>query len=67
MKISYIVRDARRYQVGPAWAADRVDIPYYRGLMEKAWKEIAYALTWDKTGGEPGWEAQKELSGIPVP
>jgi DNA polymerase I len=67
MKISYIVRDARRYQVGPAWAADRVDIPYYRGLMEKAWKEIAYAFTWDKTGGEPGWEAQKELSGIPVP
>jgi DNA polymerase, archaea type len=44
MKIRYIVRDARRYRVDPEWEADTFDIPYYRGLMEKAWKEIAYAF-----------------------
>jgi hypothetical protein len=38
------------------------DIPYYRGLMEKAWKEIAYAFVWGKNPAKQGWEAQKELS-----
>jgi hypothetical protein len=44
-KISYVVRDARKYQVDPAWNAGSFDVFYYRGLLEKAWKEIAYAFT----------------------
>jgi DNA polymerase, archaea type len=61
MMIRYIVRDAHRYQVDPEWAAKDVDIPYYRGLMEKAWKEIAYAFVWGIHTAERGWDAQKEL------
>lgn len=62
MKISYIVRDARRYQVDPDWAAGTFDIPYYRSLMEKAWSDIAYAFG----GGvkQPEWEVQKELAAL---
>ena len=45
MKISYVVRDARKYQVDPAWDAGSFDCSYYRGLLEKAWKEISYAFT----------------------
>jgi DNA polymerase, archaea type len=63
MKIRYVVRDARRYQVDPEWAADRFDIHWYLGLMEKAWKEIAYAFIWGRAGGERGWESQKKLAG----
>jgi DNA polymerase, archaea type len=63
MKIRYVVRDARRYQVDPDWVAGSFDLPYYRGLMEKAWKEIAYAFAVEKSGGVRGWDAQKELSG----
>ena len=61
MKISYVVRDARTYRVDPEWAAERFDLLYYRGLLEKAWKEISYAFRWDghATCGE--WKAQKEL------
>jgi DNA polymerase, archaea type len=44
MKIGYVVRDARRYRVDLSWEAETFDIPYYAGLMEKAWKEIAYAF-----------------------
>jgi len=49
MKIKYVVTDARRYQVAPAWYADSFDLPFYRGLIEKAWTEIACAFT----GGIP--------------
>jgi DNA polymerase I len=61
MKISYVVRDARTYRVDPEWAAERVDLFYYRGLLDKAWKEISYAFRWDgyDTCGE--WKAQKDL------
>jgi hypothetical protein len=61
MKISYVVRDARTYCVDPEWAAERFDLPYYRGLLDKAWKEVAYAFSWtgQETGG--GQKAQKEL------
>jgi DNA polymerase I len=45
MKIAYVVRDAHRYQVDPVWEAGAFDAAYYRGLMEKAVKEIAYAVT----------------------
>jgi DNA polymerase I len=45
MKISYVVRDAAKYQVDPAWSAGSFDVRYYRGLLDKAWAEIAYAFT----------------------
>jgi DNA polymerase I len=62
MKISYVVRDARSYRVDPEWAAERFDLSYYRGLLDKAWKEISYAFRWDghDTCGE--WNEQKDLA-----
>ena len=44
MKIKYVVTDARRYQVKPEWVADSFDLPFYRGLIEKAWAEISFAF-----------------------
>jgi DNA polymerase I len=44
MKIRYVVTDARRYQVAPAGYADSFDLPFYRGLIDKAWTEIAFAF-----------------------
>jgi DNA polymerase I len=44
MKIRYVVRDARTYQVDPAWDAECFDIAYYRELLDRAWSEIAYAF-----------------------
>jgi hypothetical protein len=38
------VTDARRYQVEPEWNAAAFDHHYYRDLLEKAWKEIAFAF-----------------------
>jgi DNA polymerase I len=45
MKISYVVRDARKYLADPVWSAESFDVPYYRELLEKAWGEISYAFT----------------------
>jgi len=61
MKISYVVRDARTYRVDPEWAAERFDLPYYRGLLDKAWKEISYAFRWEGNDSCSEWKAQKEL------
>jgi len=44
MKIEYVVADAKRYCVEPAWNAKTFDAAYYRGLLEKAYGEIAYAF-----------------------
>jgi DNA polymerase I len=44
MKIRYVVTDARRYQVEPEWNAAAFDLHYYCDLLEKAWKEIAFAF-----------------------
>lgn len=44
MKLRYVVIDARRYRVEPAWCATTFDVPFYRGLVEKAWGEIAYVF-----------------------
>ena len=44
MKIRYIVTDSKRYQVKPEWVADSFDLPFYRGLMDKAWAEISFAF-----------------------
>lgn len=56
MKIRYVVRDARTYQVDPAWNADRFDIPYYRELLDRAWAEITYAF---RAGRAAGRERQE--------
>ncbi len=61
MKISYVVRDARTYRVDPEWAAERFDLAYYRGLLDKAWNEISYAFRWDGHDSCGEWKAQKEL------
>jgi DNA polymerase I len=61
MKIGYVVRDAHTYQVDPGWEADRFDLPYYRGLLDRAWNEISYAFHWDGHGTCGQWRAQKEL------
>jgi DNA polymerase I len=50
MKIQYVVRDARRYQVDPVWAAVSGDPVFYRNLLEKAWGEIAFAVGGDISG-----------------
>jgi DNA polymerase I len=42
MEICYVVRDAKRYFVDTEWDASVADIPYYRGLIDKAWGEIAF-------------------------
>ena len=36
MKIQYVVTDARRYCVEPAWCETTFDISFYRGLTDKA-------------------------------
>ena len=51
MKIKYVVTDARRYQVAPAWYADSFDLPFYRGLIDKAWTEIEFAFM--------GWKSER--------
>jgi DNA polymerase I len=61
MKISYVVRDARSYRVDPGWAAEQVDLPYYRGLLDKAWREISYAFRWDGQESCGEWKVQKDL------
>ena len=61
MKINYVVRDARTYQVDPEWAAERFDLSYYRGLLDKAWKEISYGFRWDGNDTCGEWKAQKDL------
>jgi DNA polymerase I len=45
MKIQYVVTDARRYQVEPAWCAKSFDLGYYRELVNKVWKEIYFAFS----------------------
>jgi DNA polymerase I len=45
MKIQYVVKDARRYQVDPVWSADSIDVAFYRNLIDKAWVEISFAFT----------------------
>jgi DNA polymerase I len=44
MKISYVVRDAKRYFVDTEWDASVIDARFYRTLLEKAWQEIAYVF-----------------------
>lgn len=50
MKIQYVVTDAKRYQAEPVWCARTFDQQYYRGLLDKAWEEIAFAFRNRKPG-----------------
>jgi DNA polymerase I len=50
MMITYVVRDAQKYQVDPAWHAASFDLSYYRELLDRAWEEIAYALSVNTKG-----------------
>ena len=56
MKIRYVVRDARRYIVDTEWDAGKFDLVYYRGLLEKAWKEVEYAFSAGGRGSGRGGE-----------
>jgi len=42
MKIRYVVTNAQRYLVVPAWTATSFDELYYRALIEKAYEEITF-------------------------
>jgi DNA polymerase I len=44
MEVSYVVRDAARLVVDPAWDTCGIDARYYGTLVEKAWEEIAFAF-----------------------
>nr|WP_321351661.1 type B DNA-directed DNA polymerase [uncultured Methanoregula sp.] len=61
MKIQYVVRDARTYNVAPVWSAGDFDIPYYRDLLERAWTEIAYAFR----EGRAERERTSRIAGLP--
>ena len=71
MMIRYVVQDARTYRVEPEWNAERFDIPYYRELLERAWKEIAYAFRSAGVGNTerrriPAIQMQKQIcAGLP--
>ncbi len=53
MDLGYVVRDAERWLVDTPWDADSVDLLYYRGLLEKAWSEVAFCLN-SAAAGEDG-------------
>ena len=44
MKIAYVVKDAKRWEVDPARIASEFDAGYYKELLEKAWVEAAFVL-----------------------
>ena len=44
MEISYVVRDACRWEVDPVRDASRFDSAYYGKLLEKAWQEAAFVF-----------------------
>jgi hypothetical protein len=42
MEIGYVIRDAREWEVDPERTESKFDAGYYRGLLEKAWCEVAF-------------------------
>ena len=44
MEIGYVIRDARKWEVDPERTASKFDAEYYRGLLEKAWAEVAFVF-----------------------
>lgn len=51
MEVAYVVEDAATWEVSLPEEASRFDLEYYRGLMEKAWEEIAFAFRWIRAEG----------------
>ncbi|MCX6694228.1 MAG: type B DNA-directed DNA polymerase [Methanomicrobiales archaeon] len=56
MAIEYVVTDAGRWEVVLADEATSFDLTYYRGLLTKAWEEVAFVLrsASEHRGGAPG-------------
>ncbi len=52
MEVEYVVRDAARHAVDPAWKAGPPDYAYYEQLLRKAWTEIDFAFSCLKQGKE---------------
>jgi DNA polymerase, archaea type len=46
MEIGYVVRDASKWEVDTERDASGFDAGYYRKLLEKAWDEVAFALSY---------------------
>ncbi len=44
MEIGYVIRDARKWEVDPERTASKFDAAYYRGLLGKAWGEVAFVF-----------------------
>ncbi|KUG19121.1 MAG: type B DNA-directed DNA polymerase [Methanomicrobiaceae archaeon] len=44
MEIRYVVRDAGRRIADPVWEAGGIDRRYYEKLLDKAWREVAFAF-----------------------
>jgi DNA polymerase, archaea type len=44
MEIGYVIRDARKWEVDPERTASKFDAGDYRGLLEKAWGEVAFVF-----------------------
>ena len=50
MEISYVVKDAMKWEVDPARTASEFDAAYYRGLLGKAWEEASLGFDKDWSG-----------------
>ena len=44
MKIGYVVRDAKKWEVGTERDASEFDAGYYGKLPEEAWDEVAFVF-----------------------
>ena len=44
MEIGYVIRGARKWEVDPERTASKFDAAYYRGLLDKAWAEMAFVF-----------------------
>ena len=44
MEIGYVIRDAGKWEENPERTASKFDAMYYRGLLEKAWTEVAFVF-----------------------
>ncbi len=55
MKIQYVVTDARRYRVEPAWCAKSFDLLFYRELIDTAYTEISFAFSYGKQEPSGTW------------
>ena len=45
MEIGYVVKDAHKWEVDPERTASEFDSGYYRGLLDKAWTEVAFVFS----------------------